>query len=127
MMRAYAAVPWEEKWTADRARRRIRSILSNFEAFGLAAAHENEIIGGILGFVDPYADADFFFVSELFTAPEWRRMGVGGQLLFHLEEQLRGKRVSALQLISIKDNEPFYHKAGLDKDCVSVLYKRMES
>lgn len=52
------------------------------------------------GFVDPYADEDFF-VSELFVVPEWK--------------------------ISIEYNHAFYKKAGYNQDCVSVLYKEIDA
>lgn len=127
MRQSYAEEPWREQWSRHRAVRRLQAILSGYGAFGLAAVEQGEIIGCVLGFVDPYAEEDFFFVSELFVVPAWKRKGVGTRLLSALEERLKAEGIGTMQLISIKDNEAFYHKAGLENDSVSVMYKRIGS
>ena len=126
MSEAYAAPPWNENWSQEAAERRVQSILGNFGGFGLAAEEAGEIIGGALGFIDPYADGDFFFLSELFVVPERKRQGIGKALIAAMKEQLREKGVGVMQLISIDDNLEFYRRAGLEKDSVSVLFCRTD-
>ena len=94
-------------------------------AAGGASVEDGVIIGGLLGFVDPYAEEDFFYISELFVVPEKKRQGIGKQLMQAVEPHLREKGIGVVQLMSIEPNEMFYAKCGLEKDSVSVLYKRV--
>ncbi len=128
MKAAYAEAPWNENWSDERAIRRIQAIMGNFQAMGVCAVETvvgggEKILGGVLGYVDPYADVDFFFASEIFVLPEYKHKGIGTELLKHLEEELKKQNIHILQLISIADNHKFYEKIGLQQDAVNVMYK----
>ncbi|MBO4616887.1 MAG: GNAT family N-acetyltransferase [Lachnospiraceae bacterium] len=124
MSKAYSEEPWNERWSRERAVRRVQAILGNFDSIGVVAEDDGVIVGGLLGFVDPYADEDFFYVSEIFVVPEYKKHGIGKNLLKELEEEIKKQGISVVQLMSIEPNEVFYGKCGLSKDDVSVLFKR---
>ncbi len=124
MSKAYSEEPWNEQWSSERAIRRVQAIVGNYQSIGLAAEEEGVIVGGLLGFVDPYADEDFFYVSEIFVVPEYKKQGIGRNLIRKLEEEIKKRGISVVQLMSIEPNEVFYGKCGLSKDGVSVLFKR---
>ena len=124
MSKAYSEEPWNEQWNQERAVRRVQAILGNYQSIGLVAEDDGVIVGGLLGFVDPYADEDFFYVSEIFVVPEYKKHGIGKNLLKELEEEIKKQGISVVQLMSIEHNEVFYGKCGLSKDDVSVLFKR---
>ena len=126
LISAYKDEPWNENWTRERAIIRIKAILCNYRAIGLKANDEKGVVGAILGFVDPYSNEDFFYVSELFVKSERKGQGIGTALLNALYKYLNANNIQAMQLISIQNNLKFYKQNGLEKDMVDVLYKRID-
>ena len=89
MGQAYSEEPWNEAQVQEKAVRRVQSILCGFEALGLAAVEDGEIIGGLLGFVDPYADYDMFFVQKFLLLQSGREKEQGVSCLVPQKSNLK--------------------------------------
>lgn len=80
----------------------MKAIMGNFQSISLAAIDDGQVVGGLLGYVDPYGEEDFFYVSELFVIPERKKCGIGKAFVQELEKILRIKNISVIQLVSIR-------------------------
>lgn len=126
MASSYSEEPWHENWSLDKAERRVRAILHNYGSLGLMAQENQEVVGAVLGYIDPYAEEDFFYISEIFVLAGRKKNGIGTVLLSKLEEKLLLQEVRVIQLMSIQHNIPFYEKNKMTKDSIYIMYKRID-
>ncbi len=88
-----------------------------------------EVYGEIIGFIDLWTIHDFChggklsYIQNLYVAPKYRRMGVGGRLLQKIIE--RAKEMGALEIhvVTAFDNAQairLYKKHGLTKESLQL-------
>lgn len=100
-------------WTEETAGRRIRQVLTMEGAYCLILEEDGKALGFAMGFFKQYDDILGYTLEEILIAREHQNKGLGSLLLQRLEQLVREKGASCMELQAVNDSqhEAFYGKA----------------
>ena len=122
----FSREPWNEPWTLETARRRVREITSFPGSLGFVALLDGEVVGLALGGLWQEAEGRLFYLYEMCVKPEEQGTGVGGSLLGRLSEELESVGVEKIFLLTARDTpaEAFYERHGFRRDSrVTAMFR----
>ncbi len=112
-------------WTEKTAGKRIRQVLSIMDSYSLLMKNEQgNVIGFVMGYFKQYDDIVGYTLEEVIISSEYQHKGFGSILLKEIEERVREKGASCVELLAINDemHERYYGKAGY-KNAVNFVMK----
>ena len=101
-------------WNEDTAGKRIHQVLSMEDSYGLILENRNGVLGFAMGYFKQYDDIVGYTLDEIVIAYEYQNQGVGSLLLRELEQRVKEKGASCVELQAVNDDkhERYYGKAG---------------
>ena len=113
----FSAAPWKENWVKETALERISHFYDS-KGFCGVVAEEDEILGFVLGNIEPYYSGAIFYLREMCIDPEHQNSGIGNILLTTIEKILKSKGVVSIYLLTEHDIPAarFYIKRGFKED-----------
>jgi ribosomal-protein-alanine N-acetyltransferase len=84
--------------------RQIAYLLTDYNAVGLAARVNDELVGFVIGRVDVARNVPFGHILTLDIEPLCRRMGIAQRLLHEIEDIFKGKGIKECRLEVREDN-----------------------
>lgn len=112
-------------WTEQTARKRIHQVLSIVDSFSLIMKNEQEnVIGFAMGYFKQYDDIIGYTLEEIIISADNQNKGFGSLLLHELEEKVKEKGASCVELQAVNDelHERYYGNAGY-KNAVNFVMK----
>lgn len=111
------------QYPKERFEERI-SKLVNTVTISLVARNENGLIVGILFGLTDYAY--WLYVTDLGVDRDYKRQGIGRQLMETAHDKAGGKKDIAVYLIANENAVPFYEKLGMEKADDVMQYNHIE-
>lgn len=101
-------------WNEDTAAKRIHQVLSMEDSYGLIVEDENDVLGFVMGYFKQYDDIIGYTLEEIVIAYKCQNKGIGSMLLEELEQRVKAKGASCVELQAVNDDmhERYYGKAG---------------
>ena len=112
-------------WTGETAQCRITQVITINGSYSLIMRDdEDNVIGFVMGYFKQYDDIVGYTLEEIIIAYEHQHKGLGTLLLNELENRVREKGASCVELQAVKDDlhEQYYGKAGY-KDASNFVLK----
>lgn len=101
-------------WTEATAGTRLYQVLAMEGAYSLILEEEGSVIGFAMGYFKQYDDISGYTLEELLIAREHQNKGIGTFFLRELEQRVKEKGASCVELQAVNDaqHEAYYGKAG---------------
>lgn len=102
-------------WTQTTAKKRIVQVIGMEDAYALIMKEDDDkIIGFAMGYFKQYDDVLGYTLEEIVISYENQNKGLGSILLRELEQRVKEKGASCVELQAVKDemHERYYGKAG---------------
>ena len=122
---AFAAPPWQQRWTHDAAVARLDDVLSSGNALGLKASDRGKIAGFIVGETEAWNASKLFLIKELCVAASEQRKGIGRRLVDVLMNRLP-PQVEKAYLLTERESPArlFYASLGFSTNDAIVVTAR---
>lgn len=106
--------PWNDNWTYETAYKRLHAMINVEDFYGLCAYKDGILCGMILGCMEQYYNGIMFNLREFCVNNKLRGLGIGSKIINELENRLRHKGVTEMNLVTMINNktEGFYNKCG---------------
>lgn len=112
-------------WTKETAKKRIHQVMSIENSYSLIMKDdEGKAVGFVMGYFKQYDDIIGYTLEEIIISSENQNKGLGSALLEELENRVKEKGASCVELQAVSDemHERYYGKAGY-KNAINFVMK----
>ena len=110
----FNAPPWNDMWSTETARKRLRDIIRMPNFFGAAEYRDDRLAGLIMGHGEQSYDGMHFQILELCVANDMKGHGIGSEMIREFTDYLDRKGVTSIYLLTMRGaaSEDFYAGQG---------------
>ena len=112
-----------DQWTVKQATEKLNAFYDSPKFMGWTVSQNGVIIGGCIGNVEPYFTGDYYYLKEIFIAPQHQGKGIGNSLIQVIKLDLIKKEIKMMILFTF--NEGHQYKFYLDNGFEEMVGMRM--
>ena len=121
----FREAPWNEPWSHKKAMERLAHLYDSKGFVGFLIEKEKDIMGIVLGNVEPFAGGDVFYLREMCIKKEEQGKEYGKRLISYLHSELAAQKIAGSYLITRRNGlaATFYLANGYNYDEQEVIYE----
>ena len=122
--------PWNDNWPSkEKAKQYLLDIIKIPGFIGYLSFKEDVLAGVLLGHIVKWWQGDEYFIKEFFVNPHYQGVGIGSEMIEHLQAALKKADINSVVLLT-ENNAPaaeFYDKKGFKVSThTRFMYKNID-
>lgn len=123
---SFAGEPWNEKWTAELAAKKLKDYYNTPRFMGLVVQEPKtrNLVAMAMGAFELFQDERFYFLKEICVHPDFQRQGIAKDLMKTLIEAVKKDGTTYFMLMTNRKGgaERLYSKLGFkDLNHVKIM------